>query len=122
MTTALQPRAMACLTRIQRTTQSRALILMTPQGRIIARVGVGTDEQAADLSAAVARVVRRRSFSAAGPVWWFVLETAVLVMCDKRGMDKTLNAAAMEPIEDLKRLLRSAERILQTTRAPWCMI
>jgi hypothetical protein len=121
MTPALQPRAMACLSRLHRATRSQALMVMTRQGRIIARVGAGTDEEAADLGAAIARLLRRRSYAAAGTVWWFVLDTAVLVMCDKRGMDRTLNDAAMEPIEDLKRLLRSAEQVLQTSHAPWCM-
>ena len=121
MMTTLQPPAMACLVRLQQATQIQALMLITPQGQVIARVGLGTDEEAADLSAAVARVLRRRSFSIPGPVWWFALGTAVLVMCDKRGIDRTLNAEAMQPIEDLKRMLCPAERILQTTRAPWCM-
>jgi hypothetical protein len=112
---------MACLTRLQHATQSQALMLITRQGQIIARVGAGTDEEAAELSAAVARALRRRSYSIPGPVWWFVLDTAVLVMCDKRGMNRTLNDKAMQSIEDLKHMLRSAERILQTTRMPWCM-
>jgi hypothetical protein len=108
--------------RLQHTTQSPALIMMTPQGQIIARVGSGTDEEAANLGAVVARLARKRPFSATGPVGWYVLDAAVLVICDKRGLDRVLSAKAIELVEELSRLMRSPERVLQTTHAPWCMI
>lgn len=96
---------------------------MTIEGQMIAAAGLD-DAAGAELCAAVANILPQRPEqpSTSIPVWWLVLDGAVLIVCKKGGVDESQWAdEAWEVIEEIVICLRPKEHLLQTTPSLWVM-
>jgi hypothetical protein len=116
----------ACIVRLYSEIASSAVLLVDMDGRLLAWRGQGAQTEAAEIGAAVARIVRRGPHRAMpaerAPVYWYVRSTWILVICDRRGFHANSarkSEAELRAINELERLLPSHEGAVWTGGFRW---
>jgi hypothetical protein len=105
-----------CIARLYNETNSSAVLLVGTDGRLLAWRGQGMQTEAAEIGAAVARIVRRgvryAISSERAPVYWYARPTWILVICDRRGLRASgarKLEAELQAVHELERLLPAHE-------------